>query len=293
MNNYNGILIVNKPSGITSRDVVNIVGKTLNTKKVGHTGTLDPMATGVLVLCLGNALKVCELITANDKEYTAKVILGIETETLDTTSPIINTKKTNITKEEIEKVLNSFKGSYLQEVPKYSAVKINGKKLYEYAREGKEIELPKKMVTIYDIQLISDITYYNDTTSFYIKTTVSKGTYIRSLIRDIGYKLNTYGCMDSLERTRQGIFNIDNSYTLEEIKNNNYKLLSIEESLPNIPLVEVDNKTLFKIRNGVKLKKFFDGDMAIIKDKNKVVAIYKNDLNESKLFKMIDNSYKD
>lgn len=291
MNNYNGILIVNKPSGITSRDVVNIVGKTLNIKKVGHTGTLDPMATGVLVLCLGNALKVCELITANDKEYIAKVILGIETETLDTTSPIINTKKTNITKEEIEKVLNSFKGSYLQEVPKYSAVKINGKKLYEYAREGKEIELPKKMVTIYDIQLISDITYYNDTTSFYIKTTVSKGTYIRSLIRDIGYKLNTYGCMDSLERTRQGIFNIDNSYTLEEIKNNNYKLLSIEESLPNIPLVEVDNKTLFKIRNGVKLKKFFTGDMAIIKDKNKVVAIYKNDLNESKLFKMIDNSY--
>lgn len=291
MNNYNGILIVNKPSGITSRDVINIVGKTLNTKKVGHTGTLDPMATGVLVLCLGNALKVCELITANDKEYIAKVILGIETETLDTTSPIINTKKTNITKEEIEKVLNSFKGSYLQEVPKYSAVKINGKKLYEYAREGKEIELPKKMVTIYDIQLISDITYYNDTTSFYIKTTVSKGTYIRSLIRDIGYKLNTYGCMDSLERTRQGIFNIDNSYTLEEIKNNNYKLLSIEESLPNIPLVEVDNKTLFKIRNGVKLKKFFTGDMVIIKDKNKVVAIYKNDLNESKLFKMIDNSY--
>lgn len=291
MNNYNGILMVNKPSGITSRDVVNIVGKTLNTKKVGHTGTLDPMATGVLVLCLGNALKVCELITANDKEYIAKVILGIETETLDTTSPIINTKKTNITKEEIEKVLNSFKGSYLQEVPKYSAVKINGKKLYEYAREGKEIELPKKMVTIYDIQLISDITYYNDTTSFYIKTTVSKGTYIRSLIRDIGYKLNTYGCMDSLERTRQGIFNIDSSYTLEEIKNNNYKLLSIEKSLPNIPLVEVDNKTLFKIRNGVKLKKFFTGDMAIIKDKNKVVAIYKNDLNESKLFKMIDNSY--
>ena len=291
MNNYNGILIVNKPSGITSRDVVNIVGKTLNTKKVGHTGTLDPMATGVLVLCIGNALKVCELITANDKEYIAKVILGIETETLDTTSPIINTKKTNITKEEIEKVLNSFKGSYLQEVPKYSAVKINGKKLYEYAREGKEIELPKKMVTIYDIQLVSDITYYNDTTTFYIKTTVSKGTYIRSLIRDIGYKLNTYGCMDSLERTRQGIFNIDNSNTLEEIKNNNYKLLSIEESLPNIPLVEVDNKTLFKIRNGVKLKKFFTGDMAIIKDKNKVVAIYKNDLNESKLFKMIDNSY--
>lgn len=291
MNNYNGILIVNKPSGITSRDVVNIVGKTLNIKKVGHTGTLDPMATGVLVLCLGNALKVCELITANDKEYIAKVILGIETETLDTTSPIINTKKTNITKEEIEKVLNSFKGSYLQEVPKYSAVKINGKKLYEYAREGKEIELPKKMVTIYDIQLVSDITYYNDTTTFYIKTTVSKGTYIRSLIRDIGYKLNTYGCMDSLERTRQGIFNIDNSYTLEEIKNNNYKLLSIEKSLPNIPLVEVDNKTLFKIRNGVKLKKFFTGDMAIIKDKNKVVAIYKNDLNESKLFKMIDNSY--
>ena len=132
----NGILIVNKETGYTSRDVVNIVSKVLGTKKVGHTGTLDPMASGVLVLCVGNALKLCEMLTNHDKEYIAGITLGIETDTLDMEGTVLSTKIVDIDKNKIIDAVNSFKGSYMQEVPKYSAVKVNGKKLYEYARNG-------------------------------------------------------------------------------------------------------------------------------------------------------------
>ena len=149
-----GIIVVNKPKGITSRDVVNNVCKLLNTKKIGHTGTLDPIATGVLVLCVGKATKLVEILTSNDKEYVATVKLGILTDTLDTAGTIIKKKHVNLDKNELEKVLNSFVGTYNQEVPIYSAIKINGKKLYEYAREKKEVILPKRMVEIKKIELL-------------------------------------------------------------------------------------------------------------------------------------------
>ena len=138
----NGILVVNKDLGYTSRDVVNITSKVLNTKKVGHTGTLDPMATGVLVLCVGNGLKLCELLTEHDKEYIAGITLGIETDTLDMEGTVLSTKSVDINKDKIYDAVNSFKGSYMQEVPKYSAVKVNGKKLYEYARNNIDVKLP-------------------------------------------------------------------------------------------------------------------------------------------------------
>ena len=142
----NGILIIDKPKGITSRDVVNNVVKRFNTKKVGHTGTLDPIATGVLVVCVGSATKLVDELTSHDKEYIASVELGALTDTLDNTGKILNEEKCIKTKEEIIDALNSFKGKYMQEVPIYSAVKINGKKLYEYARENIDIELPKREV---------------------------------------------------------------------------------------------------------------------------------------------------
>ena len=144
----NGILVVNKPAGYTSRDVVNLLNKTFETKKIGHTGTLDPLATGVLVVCLGKYTKLVDKITCYDKEYIATCILGIETDTLDNTGKILNTMQTHITKNQIETTLNKFIGSYEQEVPKYSAIKINGKKLYEYARENIEVKLPKRNVII-------------------------------------------------------------------------------------------------------------------------------------------------
>ncbi len=284
----NGILVINKPKDYTSRDIVNIVSKYLKTKKVGHTGTLDPIAEGVLVLCLGTSLKLVELLTSNDKEYIAKVRLGIETDTLDITGNITNKKEVNnITKEDISEALNNFKGKIKQEVPKYSAIKVNGKKLYEYARNNIDVKLPIKEVEIYKLELISDII----NNEFYIKCKVSKGTYIRSLIRDIGKALGTYATMTELKRTKQGIFNIDNSYTLEDIKNNNYKLLNPIDVI-NIPTITVDEKMVNKIKNGQVLKKFFNHDKAFIIDKNNnILAIYQiHNKDNVKPYKMLINN---
>ena len=286
----NGVLVINKPKDYTSRDIVNIVGKELGTTKVGHTGTLDPLATGVLVLPIGRALKISELLTAEKKEYIADVILGYETDTLDVTGTIINKNNPTVTVDKLKEVLGSFKGKSMQEVPMYSAVKVKGKKLYEYARNGIKVIPPSKEIEVYSIDLISDIITLEDTIEFTIKCEVSKGTYIRSLIRDIGYNLGTYGTMKELTRTKQGIFTINNSYTIEDIKEGNYKLLSIREALPNIKVTKVDDKLLKKIKNGMKVDKFFGGDMSLIVDKNdREIAIYQNiEGGIAKLYKMIE-----
>ena len=271
----NGILIVNKEKGYTSRDVVNIIGKCFNTKKIGHTGTLDPMATGVLVLCMGKCLKVVDLITSYTKEYIARVRLGIETDTLDITGSILDEKKINVTKEEVEKVLKSFLGKSIQEVPKYSAVKVNGKKLYEYARNNVDIELPKREINVYDIEFFDDLEEINGYLEFSFRVCVSKGTYIRSLIRDIGNQLGTYGCMCELIRTKQGNFSIDNSYSIADIENNNYKLYNIKDVL-DMEIVVVDNHILNKVKNGAILDKFFENDSALVVDESgNEIGIYK------------------
>ena len=185
----NGIIVINKPKDYTSRDIVNIVSKKLNTKKVGHTGTLDPLATGVLVLPIGRALKVSELLTSNTKEYIAEVILGYETDMLDITGTEIKRNIPSVTKEELLKVLKSYIGKYNQEVPLYSAVKVGGRKLYEYARSGTPVIPPSKEVEVYSLELISDLKHIKGAVEFTIKCEVSKGTYIRSLIKDINDKL--------------------------------------------------------------------------------------------------------
>ena len=149
----NGILVVNKEPNMTSRDVVNILTKFFNTKKIGHTGTLDPIAEGVLVICLGKYTKLCDLLTSKYKEYIATIKLGIKTDTLDITGNVLEESKVpNITEEQIKEVLNSFLGKSIQETPIYSAVKVTGKKLYEYAREGKSVELPKREIDIKSIE---------------------------------------------------------------------------------------------------------------------------------------------
>ena len=258
----NGVLIVNKEKGYTSRDVVNIVSKELNTKKIGHTGTLDPIAEGVLVLTIGKATKLGEVLTSNEKEYIATVERGILTDTLDTTGNIIETSK--IKKIDLENLVRSFEKTYMQEVPKFSAVKVNGKKLYEYARNNEEVELPKKEVTIKSIQLLND-------NPFTFKCTVSKGTYIRSLIR-----------------TKQGKFSIDNSYTLDDIKKGNYKVLSIEEILDNLEIVIADNELVKKITNGVKLDNDYNKEFVLFKNKtgNKI-AIYRKENDCYKMYIML------
>lgn len=263
----NGIIIINKPQGITSRDVVNIAIKKLGIKKIGHTGTLDPIATGVMVICIGPSTKLVDMLTSNDKEYIAEVTLGIKTDTLDITGNVIDTLDVNVTKEAIINVLNSFKGKYMQEVPIYSAVKINGKKLYEYARCNEEIVLPKREVEIKSIELLD----YSKN-KFTFKCLVSKGTYIRSLIRDICDKLNTLGTMSKLTRTKQGKFSIDECISIDSISRDNIK--NIKDIL-DIKKIIVDNYLKFKIINGQILDNIYNTNEVLFINNNEELAIYK------------------
>ena len=279
-----GVILINKPKGITSRDVVNEVCKILKTKKVGHTGTLDPIASGVLVVCVGKATKLVDIITSANKEYVATVKLGLLTDTLDLDGEVLKKEKVTIRKEELINVLNSFLGKYEQEVPIYSAVKVNGKKLYEYAREGKKVNLPKRMVEIKEIELI------NLTDEEYkFKVLVSKGTYIRSLIYDINRKLNVIGVMSDLVRTKQGIFNIDDAYTLEDIKTGNYKMYTITDVLKNDNCIVINDKLFNSIKNGCIIDNIYGKEVVTFIYDNEVVSIYKTyDKDKTKLkpFKM-------
>ena len=266
----NGILIVNKSEGFTSRDVVNKLSKIFNTKKIGHTGTLDPIAKGVLVVVIGKYTKLCEDLTQTYKEYIATFKLGILTDTLDITGKILDEKDVTVTEEEIRNVIASYKCVYDQEVPIYSSVKINGRKLYEYARNGENVVLPKRKVDIKNIEVI-DIN--KDIVK--IKCLVSKGTYIRSLIRDIGSSLNTFATMTDLIRIKQGIFDIRDSYTLEDIENGNYKLIDIEDVM-DICVID-DNTYLKDVTNGVKLKLDIKNEYILFKHENENIALYKKD----------------
>lgn len=279
-----GILVINKPYGVTSRDVVNEVCRIFNTKKVGHTGTLDPIAQGVLVVCMGKATKLVEVLTCDDKEYIANVKLGILTDTLDTEGNVIKEEKTTLDKERLIEVLNSFVKQYEQEVPIYSAVKVRGKKLYEYARNGEVIDLPKRMVDIKNIELLE-----LNSSEYKFKVTVSKGTYIRSLIKDINDELGVIGVMSSLIRTRQGKFDISEAYKLDDIKNNKYKLLSIFNVLNDENCVTIDDNLFNVVKNGGLINNEYDSSYVTFIYKDEVVAIYKKydkDNNKMKPFKM-------
>lgn len=263
------LLVVNKEKNLTSRDVVNNLTKIFNTKKIGHTGTLDPIATGVLVCLFGKYTKLVDLLTSLDKEYIAEIKLGIKTDTGDITGSIIENKKYNITKEEIIKVFKEFPQKYEQTVPKYSAVKINGKKLYEYARNNIEIELPKREVSIFSLELID---YEKDIIKF--KTHVSKGTYIRSLIEDICEKLGTIGTMNNLIRTKQGGFDIEDSFILADIKNGNFKFQNIHEFL-KYPSIEINDELIKIIKNGGRIKNIYNvQDKVIFTYQGEDIAIY-------------------
>lgn len=266
--NMNGAIIINKPAGITSRDVVNRLNQILETKEIGHTGTLDPMATGVLVCLVGKATKLTNILTNQNKEYIASFKLGILTDTLDITGKVLKEENVSFNKEKISSVLNTFVKTYNQEVPIYSAVKINGKKLYEYARNNEVIELPKREITIFSLELISIV---NDIIT--IKTKVSKGTYIRSLVRDIGEALGTCATLTDLIRTSLGNFFIEDSSTLEEVLENKHRLFSVTEILKNYPAEEIDPEMLYKVRNGQILDREIE-DYILFNVDNREIALY-------------------
>lgn len=280
-----GILLIDKPSGLTSRDVVNKVGRCLGTKKIGHTGTLDPLATGVMVLCVGKYTKLVEMLTSYNKTYEACIVLGIKTDTLDITGNVLEERNVNISSQEILSTLKKFEGTYNQEVPIYSAVKINGKKLYEYARENKTINLPKRLVNIFKIELISDVKQENGKTIFSIRCNVSKGTYIRSLINDIALSLNTIGVMKELRRIEQGNFKIDNCYQISDVENNNFKFVDLDMIFKDYFIVDIDEKKYEDIKNGKILENIYGENIIVFRYKGKYISIYKKYEKGEKLIK--------
>ncbi len=254
----NGVIVVNKPKGITSRDVVNKLVKVFGTKSIGHIGTLDPMATGVLVCLIGKYTKLGSIMVNHDKEYIATFKLNVLTDTLDIEGKVLDTDNKIISLEDMQGAIEHFNGlTYMQEVPIYSAVKVNGKKLYDYARNNEDVILPKKEVTIYKLELVS----FEDEVK--IKCKVSKGTYIRALIRDICAYLGTYGVMTDLVRTKLGDYDISDAYSLDEISDGTYKLYSLED------IFDLDVRHI----NDDNHKQIYNGN--IVKDKNSNYILYK------------------
>lgn len=252
----NGVIVVNKPVGKTSHDCVGIIRKIIGTKRVGHTGTLDPLASGVLPICIGNATKASELLMCENKAYRAELVFGMTTDTLDCEGKILTEQPVSYTKEQTATIIKSFVGEQEQLPPMYSAIKKDGKKLYELARQGISIEREKRKITIHSIDIINIDT---DKGTALIDVECSKGTYIRSLCDDIGARLGCGAYMNMLIRTRSGKFLIENSHTLEEIetlkKENKIEnmLIPVDELFP-YPKIKVDDRQKHFIVNGVRTR---------------------------------------
>lgn len=275
----NGVIVVNKSKGITSRDVVNKLVKVFGTKSIGHIGTLDPMATGVLVCLIGKYTKLGSIMVNHNKEYIATFKLNVLSDTLDSEGKVLKTDNKIISLEDMQGAIEHFNGlTYMQEVPIYSAVKVNGKKLYDYARNNEDVILPKKEVTIYKLELVS----FEDEVK--IKCKVSKGTYIRALIRDICAYLGTYGVMTDLVRTKLGDYDISDAYSLDEISDGTYKLYSLEDIF-NLDVRYINNDNHKQIYNG-NIVKDKNSNYILYKDGDKAVAFYTR-INEEELKPLI------
>lgn len=272
----NRIFILNKPLEFTSQDAVSKLKKILNQKKAGHTGTLDPMATGVLPILVGETTKLSKYLVEHKKTYIAVLKLGTCTDTGDSEGKIIEEKKVdieNLTKDKVEFVLNEFLGKQIQTPPIYSAIKINGKKLYEYARNGMEVEIPKREIEIYNIKLIK---LDKNEKEIEFEVECSKGTYIRTLCEDIAKKLDTIGYMKSLTRTKVNNFKLEDTITFEDLetnKNNEEWLLhnsyTMEEIFDYLPRLELNDRKKELFLNGVQLTfKEKDGLYNIYNNKN-------------------------
>ena len=251
-----GIIVVNKPKGITSFDVIRKLKKILKTKKIGHTGTLDPLATGVMLVCVGKATKLASDLEAKDKIYIADFDIGYATDTYDVEGKKIAENIIEVSKENLEQSIKKFIGNIKQVPPMYSAIKIDGNKLYHLARKGIEVERPKRDVTIEYINLLD---FKNNKAK--IETEVSKGCYIRSLIYDIGQNLGTYATMTALQRKQVGEYSLENSYNLEQIEemtlNNNFKFLKTVEEIFSYDKYNLQTEKefiLYKNGNTVKIK---------------------------------------
>lgn len=248
-----GVLNINKPSGISSHDAVQQVRRLLGQKRIGHTGTLDPLATGVLVLCIGKATRIARFLEAGEKEYEATLRLGITTDTLDCEGRVLDTRTYEPPeKSDVVRVLNGFIGTIMQRPPAYSAVKVGGVPSYKLARAGKEEPLKPRPVTIYGI----DLTAYDDP-HISIRVRCSKGVYIRALCADIGEALGSGAHLTSLVRTRSGCFSIDEAFTLDQLallrESMDRAIVSIDKALDDIPAVRLNEEEAGRIAHGNRI----------------------------------------
>lgn len=294
-----GILNVYKPKGMTSHDVVSFIRRNFHMKRVGHTGTLDPDAEGVLPVLVGKATKLSDLLTAEEKRYIARVRLGIVTDTDDLSGTVIKTNEVKTTETEVRCAAASFLGETEQIPPMYSAIKVNGQKLYQLARKGIVTQRKPRKITVYSAE-VSNF----DGTSFDLAVHCSKGTYIRALCRDIGEKIGTGATMESLVRTQSGMFCLDNSHTLEEIEAASQNgtaeslLISIDEVLSDLKTVTADSENAAKIKNGIRLrpqqlgiKEFSENELFRVCYSGELLCILKVVRDEDRFLLAIDKSF--
>ncbi len=249
----NGIIVLNKPVGRTSHDMVYFMRRLTGIKKIGHTGTLDPDASGVLPICIGSATKAADMLTLSDKRYRAEMTLGAETDTQDASGNVIRRREVNVGEDEIRAAVSGFVGEIEQVPPMYSAIKKDGKKLYELARKGEEIERPARKITVFEINIL-DIDLEKNTVT--LDVLCSKGTYIRTLCRDIGEKLGTLAYMSKLERTKTGMFTIEQARTPEELESLGdleSALIPVDALFADLPEIKLNEKQTKSIVNGVRM----------------------------------------
>lgn len=280
---YNGVINIYKEKGFTSHDVVAKMRGICKQKKIGHTGTLDPDAEGVLPVCLGSGTKLCDMLTEKDKEYVAELLLGIETDTQDISGQVLRTCEPVMDEEAVRQAVLDFQGEYMQVPPMYSALKVNGKKLYELARAGKEVERQARPVEIQKIEILD-----MQLPVVKIRVACSKGTYIRTLCADIGEKLGCGGTMKSLLRTRVGIFTLGEAITLkelEELRDNEgieSKLFAVDRVFEELPAIHIkeeyqkllDNGNPFFANQTEEQKKYPAGEWVRVYGKDKFYGIY-------------------
>ena len=284
-----GFIIVNKPKDMTSHAVCNKIRSIMHTKKVGHSGTLDPLATGVLVVAVGKATKLINYFENQDKTYVAEALFGIQTDSYDILGNVLNKDDlSNPTDSEIDTQLEILKGSETQIPPIYSAIKVNGKKLYDYAKNGEMVEILPRKIKIHSLKRVSNIIDKKVS----IEVSANKGFYVRSLINDLGTMLNTYAVMSNLIRTKAGKYDISISQTLEEIKENGPIIHSIEDTFSHLKRIDVNDYMAKLVLNGVILdeRQFSLNEMFKIYHNDKLIAIYEpfDDKKYKLVIKLVD-----
>lgn len=266
-----GIVLINKPKGITSYDVIRAAKKIFKTSKIGHTGTLDPFAEGLVILCVGKATKLVNRLIDANKTYEGTLVFNNHYDTYDVTGEIINSDEKVIELEELRLVSNSFVGSYLQMPPMYSAIKKDGKKLYEYARQNIEVKVDPRLVHIYDLTILDQL----NVNEYSFTTNVSKGTYIRSLAVDIAAKLNTYGALKTLRRTKIEKYSLNDAVDLDKLTIND--IISIESIFKECENVVLNDYMIALVKNGIYLDErqiITNKDFKVYNENKELIAIY-------------------